>query len=143
MVLSLLLIILNNFIFNNTYFIKNQIVLKSQNRLLNCRRLGFNFISNQKKRSTSKGLETYEFGTQSIGSITTISSNQFLILAILFLLFDIELIFLIPWCIGLPTLTSIPNLVIIIFIHCILYSLVIELKYNALNWYKATNLYYL
>ena len=48
------------------------------------------------KRSTLKGLETYEFGASSIGNIVTISNNQFIILSILFLIFDIELIFLIP-----------------------------------------------
>ena len=52
-------------------------------------------------RSSSRGLETYEFGTHSVGSVGTISSNQIFILAIIFLIFDIELIFLIPWVINL------------------------------------------
>ena len=47
-------------------------------------------------RSNTKGKETYEFGTHSIGTLKSISNNQFIILAILFLIFDIELIFLIP-----------------------------------------------
>jgi NADH:ubiquinone oxidoreductase subunit 3 (subunit A) len=48
------------------------------------------------ERSVTRGYETYEFGTHSIGSISTMSNNQFIILAILFLIFDVELIYIIP-----------------------------------------------
>ena len=85
------------------------------------------------KRSTKKGLETYEFGTQSIGYISSISSNQFIILGILFLLFDVELVFLIPWCVGSDFLSSLPTLIILIFINCIFYCLALEIYLNALN----------
>ena len=73
MILSFLLILLNKIVFK---FLN----LKTLNNV----------------RSKNKGLETYEFGTHSIGLVSTISSNQILILAIIFLLFDIEIIFLIP-----------------------------------------------
>lgn len=96
-----------------------------------------------KERSLNKGLETYEFGTHSIGLVTTISSNQFLILAILFLLFDIELVFLIPWTIGIGTLINPSNIIILLFSHCIIYSLVLELYFNILNWYKLNKHLYL
>ena len=73
LVLSVLLIVLNKLIFQ---LIQNK--------------------SNSQLRTYTKGLETYEFGTHSIGLITTLSNNQFIILSIIFLLFDIELIFIIP-----------------------------------------------
>lgn len=80
-ILSILLIILNKFIFK---FLNNKSILQY--------------------RTFNRGLETYEFGTQSIGLITTVSNNQFIILTILFLLFDIELIFIIPWVINITYL---------------------------------------
>ena len=72
LILAVLLVILNQIVFN---FLK----ISSAGNI----------------RSKNRGLETYEFGTHSIGSVSTISSNQIFILAIIFLLFDIEIIFII------------------------------------------------
>lgn len=90
----------------------------------------------QSIRSTNRGRETYEFGTNSIGSVKSISNNQFIILAILFLIFDIELIFLLPWILNIKFLWSVSNLTLLLFSHIIIYSLIIELKENILVWYK-------
>ena len=91
-------------------------------------------------RSDTKGLEIYEFGTHSIGVITTISNNQFIILCILFLIFDIELIFLIPFIIEIKLLLSIQILIILIFSHLIIYSLLIELYESIIIWYKPSQI---
>ena len=85
MLIFLLIIILSTLL-----VILNKIVFKF---------LKLNTVS--QTRSKNKGLETYEFGTHSIGLISTVSSNQIFILAIIFLLFDIEIIFLISWVINL------------------------------------------
>ena len=112
-VLSFLLVVLNKIIFK---FLK----LKSNSQL----------------GSKNKGLETYEFGTHSVGMISTISSNQIFILAIIFLLFDIEIIFLVPWILNLNLTWVLGNLGMLFFSNLILYSFFIELYLNILVWYK-------
>lgn len=120
LILSILLIVLNKILFK-------LLKLKSINN----------------KRSLTRGLETYEFGTHSIGMVYSISSNQIFILSVIFLLFDIELIFLIPWVINMNLVWSIGNLVMVVFCNFIMYSLIIELYFNILVWYKNKKIKFL
>lgn len=120
LILSILLIVLNKILFK-------LLKLKSINN----------------KRSLNRGLETYEFGTHSIGMVYSISSNQIFILSVIFLLFDIELIFLIPWVINMNLVWSIGNLVMVVFCNFIMYSLIIELYFNILVWYKNKKIKFL
>ena len=88
------------------------------------------------QRSKNKGLETYEFGTHSIGFVSTVSSNQIFILAVVFLLFDIEILFLVPWTVNLHITWSLGNTCMIVFCNFIVYSFLLELYLNILLWYK-------
>jgi NADH:ubiquinone oxidoreductase subunit 3 (subunit A) len=66
------------------------------------------------------------------------SNNQFIILAILFLIFDVELIYIIPWITEVDVFFTWTNTVFVFLCHVILYSLVIELHEGVLIWYKQT-----
>ena len=87
-------------------------------------------------RTKNRGFETYEFGTHSVGSVSTISSNQVFILAIIFLLFDIELVFLISWVVNLNITWNLGNFLILFFCNLIVYSFLLELYSGILVWYK-------
>ena len=45
-------------------------------------------------------LSTYECGFEPYGDTRSQFNIRFYIIAILFILFDIEIIFLLPWCVG-------------------------------------------
>ena len=106
----------------------------------------FKLLHNQKsnqERIKNKGLETYEFGTHSVGLISTIGSNQIFVLAIIFLLFDIEIIFLVPWIINVENTWALGNSLMLIFCNFILYSFMLELYFGLLVWYKNKKIKYL
>lgn len=81
----------------------------------------------------------YECGIKSDGKTSTRFSVKFYVTAMLFILFDIEVIFLIPWALvyrdfvasGLPILGP-----ILFFLAILVIGLVYELKKGALEWEK-------
>lgn len=82
-----------------------------------------------------KGSTTFEFGAESMGTADLVVNNQFIILGIIFILFDLEVVFLIPWVLCAGALSGISKLVIIIFANFLFLSLAIELWNNILVWY--------
>jgi len=81
----------------------------------------------------------YECGIKSDGKTSTRFSVKFYVTAMLFILFDIEVLFLIPWVFvyrdfvasGLPILGP-----ILFFLGVLVAGLVYELKKGALEWEK-------
>lgn len=81
----------------------------------------------------------YECGIKSDGKTSTRFSVKFYVTAMLFILFDIEVLFLIPWVLvyrdfianGLPILGP-----ILFFLGVLVVGLVYELKKGALEWEK-------
>jgi|TARA_B110000438_G_C15521526_1_gene524409 NADH-quinone oxidoreductase subunit A len=81
----------------------------------------------------------YECGVKSEGKTSTRFSVKFYVTAMLFILFDIEVLFLIPWAIiyrdfladGLPILGP-----ILFFLGVLVVGLVYELKKGGLDWEK-------
>ena len=79
----------------------------------------------------------YECGINTGGKKSTRFSVKFYVTAMLFILFDIEVLFLIPWALvyrdfladGLPILGP-----ILFFIGVLVVGLVYELKKGALKW---------
>ncbi|MFL3657043.1 MAG: NADH-quinone oxidoreductase subunit A [Opitutales bacterium] len=81
----------------------------------------------------------YECGVKSDGKTSTRFSVKFYVTAMLFILFDIEVLFLIPWAMiyrdfladGLPILGP-----ILFFLGVLVVGLVYELKKGGLDWEK-------
>lgn len=81
----------------------------------------------------------YECGIQSDGKTSTRFSVKFYVTAMLFILFDIEVLFLIPWVIiyrdfianSLPVMGP-----ILFFLVVLVVGLFYELKKGALDWEK-------
>jgi NADH-quinone oxidoreductase subunit A len=60
----------------------------------------------------------------------------FLLLAILFVVFDVEVIFLYPWAVAFDSVSSEGFWVMIIFIGLILVGYIYEIFTGALTWYR-------
>lgn len=105
--------------------------------------LGNIFISQlvgQRKRTRTK-MMPYECGKDPVGSAHSRFSVKFYLIAMLFILFDIEVIFLVPWAVVFKTLASpaygLRNLIyfeMIIFIALLLAGYVYVIKKGAFDW---------
>ncbi len=94
----------------------------------------------QRKQMRAK-LMPYECGKDPVGTARERFSVKVYLIAMLFILFDIEVIFLIPWAVVFKTLSSpeygLRNLVyfeMILFIVLLAAGLVYVIKKGALDW---------
>ena len=94
----------------------------------------------QRKRTRTK-LMPYECGKDPVGTARERFSVKFYLIAMIFILFDIEVIFLIPWAVVFRTLASptrgLKNLVyfeMITFILLLLAGYVYVIKKGAFDW---------
>ena len=94
----------------------------------------------QRKRTRTK-MMPYECGKDPVGSARERFSIKFYLIAMIFILFDIEVIFLIPWAVVFKTLASpaygLRNLVYVemmLFVVLLLAGYVYVLKKGAFDW---------
>lgn len=79
----------------------------------------------------------YECGVEPTGASQTRFSVKFYVTAMLFILFDIEIVFLIPWALVYRDFlaASIPILLpVLFFLFLLVLGLLYELKKGALEW---------
>src|SRR2546421_880950 len=94
----------------------------------------------QRKRTRTK-LMPYECGKDPVGSARERFSVKFYLIAMLFILFDIEVIFLVPWAVVFKRLSSpeygLANIVffeMIVFIALLAAGLIYVIKKGAFDW---------
>lgn len=94
----------------------------------------------QRKRTRTK-LMPYECGKDPVGSARERFSVKFYLIAMLFILFDIEVIFLVPWAVVFKRLSSpeygLRNVVyfeMVVFIALLAAGLIYVIKKGALDW---------
>ena len=94
----------------------------------------------QRKRTRTK-LMPYECGKDPVGSARERFSVKFYLIAMIFILFDIEVIFLVPWAVVFKTLASpaygLRNLVyseMMLFILLLAVGLIYVIKKGAFDW---------
>lgn len=94
----------------------------------------------QRKRTRTK-LMPYECGKDPVGSARERFSVKFYLIAMLFILFDIEVIFLVPWAVVFKRLSSpeyglrnVVYLEMIVFITLLAAGLIYVIKKGALDW---------
>ncbi len=100
--------------------------------------LASHFLGQRSRKSSIKD-SAYECGMKSEGKTSTRFSVKFYVTAMLFILFDIEVLFLIPWALiyrdflaeGLPILGP-----IMFFLAVLVIGLVYEIKKGGLEWEK-------
>jgi NADH-quinone oxidoreductase subunit A len=94
----------------------------------------------QRKRTRTK-LMPYECGKDPVGSARERFSVKFYLIAMIFILFDIEVIFLVPWAVVFKTLAGptfgLRNLIyaeMMVFIVLLAAGLVYVIKKGAFDW---------
>ena len=94
-------------------------------------------IFGQRGRRSSIKDSPYECGIEPTGEARTRFSVKFYVTAMLFILFDIEIVFLIPWVLVYRDFlqASIPILLpVLFFIFLLVLGLFYEMKKGALEW---------
>ncbi len=92
----------------------------------------------QRKRTKTK-LMPYECGKDPVGSARERFSVKFYLIAMIFILFDIEVIFLIPWAVVFQTLTAqgmgtFVYAEMMVFILLLLAGYIYVVKKGAFDW---------
>src|ERR1700730_16721568 len=94
----------------------------------------------QRKRTRTK-MMPYECGKDPVGTARERFSVKFYLIAMIFILFDIEVIFLVPWAVVFKRLSSpeygLRNVVyfeMIVFIALLAAGLIYVIKKGALDW---------
>jgi len=86
------------------------------------------------KRKTDDKLSTFESGIEVIGNARTPISIKYFLVAILFVLFDVEVIFMYPWAVNFRDLKGTGMIEMFIFMATLLLGFIYVLKKKALDW---------
>lgn len=88
------------------------------------------------KRKTKIKNEAFECGIESVGNARTPFSIKYFLVAILFVLFDVEVIFMYPWAVNFRELGVFGLWEMFAFMGLMVVGLVYIIKKGALNWEK-------
>ena len=86
------------------------------------------------KRSSVNKDKNFESGLDSIGNARIPFSVKYFLVAILFVLFDVEVIFLYPWAINFQELGIEGMIKMVIFMSLLLVGFFYIIKKKALEW---------
>ena len=86
------------------------------------------------KRNSKVKDENFECGIESVGNARIPFSVKYFLVAILFVLFDVEVIFLYPWAINFKSLGIEGMIKMVIFMMLLLIGFFYIIKKKALEW---------
>jgi NADH-quinone oxidoreductase subunit A len=86
------------------------------------------------KRKSKIKLETFECGIESQGNARIPFSIKYFLVAILFVLFDVEVIFMYPWAVNFKTLGVQGLLEMLLFMGLLLTGFFYIIRKGALKW---------
>ena len=92
-----------------------------------------NFLFSPKKPDPEK-LSAYECGFEAFGDSRMEFDVRFYLVAILFIIFDLEIAFLFPWAISLGNLGPLGFWSMIVFLLILTIGFIYEWKKGALDW---------
>ena len=92
-----------------------------------------NFLFSPKNPDPEK-LSAYECGFEAFGDSRMEFDVRFYLVAILFIIFDLEIAFLFPWAISLGSLGALGFWSMMIFLSILTVGFVYEWKKGALDW---------
>jgi NADH-quinone oxidoreductase subunit A len=88
------------------------------------------------KRHSEKKDDMFECGIESVGDARTPISVKYFLVAILFVLFDIEIVFMYPWAVNFKELSWDGFYEMIVFMGLLLAGFVYVIKKGILTWEK-------
>lgn len=88
------------------------------------------------KRHSKKKDDAFECGIESIGDARTPISVKYFLVAILFVLFDIEIVFMYPWAVNFKQLSWNGFYEMLVFMGLLLVGFLYVLKKGILKWEK-------
>ncbi len=88
------------------------------------------------KRFSRTKLENFECGIEGMGNARSPFSVKYFLIAILFVLFDVEVIFMYPWAVNFKELGKEGFLEMFLFMILVLVGFVYVLLKGALKWEK-------
>jgi NADH-quinone oxidoreductase subunit A len=94
--------------------------------------VGTHFLGPKKK--TAHKLESFECGIESVGNARTPFSVKYFLTAILFVLFDVEVIFMYPWAVNFRELGLFGFVEMLVFMVFLLFGFFYVIKRKALDW---------
>lgn len=86
------------------------------------------------QRPTDAQLQAYECGEPTIGPSWVQYNVRYYVFALLFVIFDVEVVFLIPWAVVYKQLGLFALIEMLIFIAILLFGLVYAWKKGVLKW---------
>jgi len=95
--------------------------------------IGLGILFGPKKESETKSMP-YESGMTPYGEGTRRMPIRFYLIAVLFILFDIEVVFFLPWAVTFRQLKIFGLVEMIVFIAILLVGYVYAWKKGALEW---------
>ena len=95
--------------------------------------LSLNLILAVNKPDIQK-LSPYECGMNPLGTAREKFSIQFFLIAILFIIFDLEISLLFPWCITLEMQSILGFITMLLFLIILTIGFIYEWKKGALDW---------
>lgn len=86
------------------------------------------------KRKTKVKLESFECGIESTGNARQAFPIRYFLVAILFVLFDVEVIFMYPWAVNFKDFGVTGFLQMLVFLTLLLVGFFYIIKKKALEW---------
>lgn len=86
------------------------------------------------KRKTKNKLDAFECGIESVGNARNPFSIKYFLTAILFVLFDVEVIFMYPWAVNFKALGWNGFVEMLVFMAFLLLGFFYVIKRKALDW---------
>ncbi|MBI4052190.1 MAG: NADH-quinone oxidoreductase subunit A [Elusimicrobia bacterium] len=77
---------------------------------------------------------TYECGIETVGTTEIKTNIRFYLYALLFVLFDVEALFVYPWAVGARRLGGVALLEMLIFLAILFVGLIFAWRKGALTW---------
>ena len=89
---------------------------------------------------TSEKLTTYESGVDPVGTGWSQTYIRYYVFGLLFVIFDVEAVFIFPWAINLEKLGYFGLIEMLIFIFILLIGLIYAIRKDVLKWEELINL---
>ena len=95
--------------------------------------LGLSYLLRPNRVQPEK-LKTYESGVDPVGSMWTQSQVRYYVFALLFVMFDVEAVFIFPWATQLEWFGTFGLIEMFVFIGILLLGLVYAWRKGVLKW---------